>query len=185
GYFCAQVPILICVHAHRSAVAVMSRSGVLLQHARDPPVSIQRRLSVHVSPQPRGKLASDWREWDVLLTSFHTWKPGLVHDLLLQQLVKMRTDALPEGKGYLMVFAPTVSGPRLGQKVLVDHFGEQNRVSTVSQTNKVEKALRRGRMNVGERHERCGHLGALQIFLIGIGRTFDQSLRLRLAELQH
>src|SRR5262245_3514805 len=129
--------------------------------------------------------ASDWREWDVLSTSFHTWKPGLVHDLLLQQLVKMRTDALLKGKGYLMVFAPAVTGPRLGQKVLVDHFGEQNRVSAVSQTNKVEEALRRGRVNIGECHERCGYLWILQIFLIGVGRALDQSLRLLLAELQH
>src|SRR5262245_55015720 len=97
----------------------------------------------------------------------------------------MRTDALPKGKGYLMVFAPAVNGPRLGQKVLVDHFGEQNGFSTVSQTNKVEEALRRGRVNVGERHERCGYLWALQIFLIGVGRALDQSLRLLFAELQH
>src|SRR5262245_2782559 len=97
----------------------------------------------------------------------------------------MRTDALPKGKGYLMVFAPAVTGPRLGQKILVDHFGEQNRVSTVSQTNKVEEALRRGRVNVGECHEWCGYLWALQIFLIGVGSALDQSLRLLLAELQH
>src|SRR5215510_4322926 len=129
----------------------------------------------------------DQRAIDVMFwsTRFHTWKPGPVHDLLLQQLVKMRTDALLKGKCYLTVFSTAVNGPRLGQKVPVDHFGEQNRLSTVSQTYKVEEALRRSRVNVGERHERCGYLWALQVFFIGVGRALDQSLCLLLAELQH
>jgi hypothetical protein len=75
-------------------------------------------IEPHIPPQPPGVVwafAHAIREqWGGPSTRFQNRKPGLVQDLLLQQLVKMRTDALLKSKGYLMMFAPAVVGPRLG-----------------------------------------------------------------------
>jgi hypothetical protein len=82
------------------------------------PLGVPRWAGNHIPLQPPGAVwafAHAIREqWGGPSTRFQNRKPGLVQDLLLQQLVKMRTDALLKSKGYLMMFAPAVVGPRLG-----------------------------------------------------------------------